>query len=142
MRVQGNRLCVGVLPQGNAPRSAFKAHKEELATRLCHSSSRDLRQQLDVGIVLRSNYDLAQITGATFLEDLPAPRQLSRKHVCIHLNFQINILKMWIQNEHSHFVVGKERPRIFTVVVIGFRQCLTVFSPLASVSYVLGLFLV
>lgn len=33
---------------------------------------------------------------------------------------------MWIQNEHFHFVVGKERPRIFTVVVIGFRQCLTV----------------
>lgn len=117
---------VGVLLQGNAPRPAFKAHKGELVTQLCHSSTRDLRQQLDFGIVLRSNYDLAQITGALFLEDLPGPRQLSSKHVCIHLIFQINILKMWIQNKHSHFVVGKERPRIFAVVVIGFRQCLTV----------------
>lgn len=118
MRVQGNRLCVGVLPQGNAPSSAIKAHKGELATGLCHSSSRELRQQLDVGIVLRSNYDLAQITGATYLEDLPAPRQLSRKHVCIHLNFQINILKMWIQNEHSHFVVGKKKGPEFLLLLL------------------------
>lgn len=33
---------------------------------------------------------------------------------------------MWVQNKHSHFVAGKERPGIFAVAVIGFRQCLTV----------------
>lgn len=90
-------LCVGVLPPGNAPRYAFKIRKVETATQLCHSSTRDLRQQFELGIVLRSNCNLTQITGATLRVIYSA--QTSKHNACVYsFNFPVNTFKMWIQN--------------------------------------------
>lgn len=39
---------------------------------------------------------------------------------------------MWVQNKHSHFVAGKERPGIFAVAVIGLTVSTLLLQSLES----------